>query len=311
MKLNRIIGLTPSKVCDPVSTGFHELNILTGGFPVGQISILGGRPGMGTTTVLISMMRNIGLRDRVPMAYLSMEHNEFEVVKRLTASMVGFRIDNPIVRKALSLSLDVEDPIIEDWLMPFPRVEDRVIPSVKDRVTFAKEGMKEAPVWIEHHVGMTIDEIVSMMERLRQENNIRLLFIDSLQWIRMPESYAGQSQALMQLREAAERLQVAVVLTTTLNCTVEFRGAYKRPRLADLPENMLKNIETYASLVMLLYRPGYYHISCFEDNTPTQDLAEIMVEKNNNGNRGKIRVRYGLSMAYYEMIEGDEKNEVS
>ena len=43
---------------------------------------------------------------------------------------------------------------------------------------------------------------------------------------------------------------------------------------------------------MFIYRPEYYKFEAFEDNTPSEGLADIMIEKNRHGSGGNIRVRF-------------------
>lgn len=262
MKLNRLMGFTPSKEFEPIPTGFINLDAVITGLPVGQLSIVGARPGLGRTAFAISLLRNIGVLHKVPSAFLSLQHTEQEVLSRLKASLDGCH-DREIVAS--------EEP-----------EEKKSVP----------QWMKEAPVWIEHAPAMTLNEIISRMERLSQENNVRVFFIDSLQWLIVSDDYAEQSNGLLLLYEAAHRLQAAVVLTTNMNRSVETRNGFKRPMLIDLPDKDLKKMDTFASLVMFIYRPEYYMIEIFEDGSPSWGSADVMVCKNANGRCGNARLQF-------------------
>ena len=147
-----------------------------------------------------------------------------------------------------------------------------------------------------------MNEIVSRMERLHQENHVRLVIIDSMQWIKISDNYVEQSQALMKLHQAAERLKMTVVLTSGLARSVETRGGDKRPQLADL--SGWNQIETFSSTVMMIYRPDYYKIESFEDGSISENMAEIMVVKNSFGIIGDVRMpfynRAGFGEISYE-----------
>jgi replicative DNA helicase len=45
-------------------------------------------------------------------------------------------------------------------------------------------------------------------------------------------------------------------------------------------------------MVLFIYRPEYYHLDTFEDNTPADGMAEIMFEKNRHGSTGNVKVRF-------------------
>ena len=84
--------------------------------------------------------------------------------------------------------------------------------------------MKAAPVWIESGLGVSVNEIVSLMERLHQENRVRVLFIDGADWIRFPGNSEDQERAMKQLYQAANWLKMSVVLTSMPKRSVDYQG---------------------------------------------------------------------------------------
>ena len=245
---------------------------------------------MGKTAFVVSLLRNIGVIQKVPTAYLSLDLCEQQIVKRLKASLTGCPDDTPYCGQT-------------EWIPPHAVVKEMEDVGFHYRPERnpkqeALEMMKAAPVWIEHDLGVTMDEIISRMERLHQENRVRLFIIDSLQWIMNSTKLAEQPQEFMKLRQAADRLKVAVVLTCMLGPAVEARGGSKRPMLSDLRDMGL--LELYSSQVLLLYRPEYYYLETFEDQTPAAHLADIMVEKNRFGNCGSVRLFYNYYGGFRE-----------
>ena len=67
MKLNQLLSLAPDKECETVATGFQQLDHLTGGLRTGQLCTIAARPGMGKTAFAVSLLRNIGEVQKVPM----------------------------------------------------------------------------------------------------------------------------------------------------------------------------------------------------------------------------------------------------
>ena len=312
MKLNRIMGLTPSKEFEPIATGFPKLDRITGGLRIGQLCTIAARPGMGKTQFAVSLLRNIGVVQKVPTAYLSLEWDELEIARRLKASVTGCWTPMPYdeIMPHTAFSQDEEKTKrLMDFIKEMERLgfhtrgsQNAEQAGVQNVEQSAIQMMKEAPVWIEHDSGVGMNEIVSRMERLHQENQVRLVIIDSMQWIKIPDNYVEQSQALMKLHQAAERLKMTVVLTSGLARSVETRGGDKRPQLADL--SGWNQIETFSSTVMMIYRPDYYKIESFEDGSISENMAEIMVVKNSFGIIGDVRMpfynRAGFGEISYE-----------
>lgn len=290
MKLHRLLGFTPSKESEPIPTGFKELDQRTGGLQIGEICTIGGRPGMGKTAFAVSLLRNIGVIQKVPTAYLSLELQEQQIVKRLKTSLTGCPED-PSGGQA-------------EWIPPHDIVKEMEkigfqIRHERKMAQEAMEMMKAAPVWIEHDVYVSMDEIISRIERLHQENQVRLIIIDGMHWIMNTSKYNEQSQEFIKLCQAAKRLKVAIVLTTMLGRAVETRGGNHRPMLSDLRDWGL--LELYSSLVLLVYRPEYYRIDTFEDQTPATHLADILVEKNRFGHCGIVRMYFDNYIGFREM----------
>lgn len=286
MKLNRILGITPSKEYESIATGFHKLDLITGGLRIGQLCTIAARLGMGKTQFAVSLMRNIGVVQKVPTAYLSLELDELEIARRLKASITGSWYAIPYKEtKSFKETPQLMDFIQEMEKQGFP------LKRVQNAEQEAMQMMKEAPVWIEHDSGVGMNEIVSRMERLHQENHVRLVIIDSMQWIKFADMQIEQSQAsqtLMKLCQAAERLKMAVILTSGLSRPYEFRSGALRPELRDLRNR--NQIETFSSMVMLIYRPDYYKLESFEDGSISENMADIMVVKNSFGHTGNVRM---------------------
>ena len=144
-----------------------------------------------------------------------------------------------------------------------------------------------------------MNEIVSRMERLHQENQVRVVIVDSLHWMKSPDNYLEQSQALMRLRQAAERLKMTVILTSGLARSVEARGGIKRPQLGDL--NGWSQLDAFSSMVMFIYRPEYYRLETFEDGSPSENMADIMVVKNSFGHTGTVRMYFYNQASFGEI----------
>lgn len=68
----------------PISTGFEELDIaITGGLRIGQLALVSGPAGVGKTTLLLQMARNIAASNRGTCLFLCYEHETDYLAQRL------------------------------------------------------------------------------------------------------------------------------------------------------------------------------------------------------------------------------------
>ena len=246
---------------------------------------------MDSTAFAVSLLRNIGVVQKVPTAYFSLEMSELEIMKRLKASITGSWEAVPC--KEITPPADV---IKEMGKIGFHLGKGRNIEQE------ARQMMEEAPVWIEHDLSMGVDEIVSRVERLHQENQVRVVILDGLH--RILSAYkTEQVQALQKLYQAADRLRLAVILTSGLNLSLEIRGGSKRPCLSDLRD--WYQLECFSSMVMFVYRPEYYYLDTFEDRTPAENMADIMVGKNIFGGTGDVRMHFDNHVSFREVSYED------
>ncbi len=292
MKLNHLMTLPLDTESETVATGFQHLDHLTGGLRTGQICTVAARPGMGKTAFAVSLLRNIGVVQKVPTAYFSLDLTELEIVRRLKASLTGSWETVPC--NEITPPVDVIDAMEKIGFH---------IGKGRDVEQEAVQMMKEAPVWLEHNLEVGVDEIVSRMERLHQENQVRVVIIDSMHGIRCANNHTEQSQALRKLYQAADSLKLAVILTSWLNRSVETRDGSKRPWLSDLRD--WYQLECFSSMVMFVYRPEYYYLDTFEDNSPSEDMADIMVGKNSFGDTGDVRMHFDNHASFREISYDD------
>lgn len=298
MKLNQIMDLTSGKGSETVATGFQHLDHLTGGLRLGRLCTIASSSWEGKEAFAISLLRNIGVVQKVPTAYLSLELDELEIVDMLRASITG------------------------SWeTVPEPSVE---VTNVMNGIGFhyrnieqeARQMMEEAPVWIEHDIEAGIDEIVNRIEQLHQENQVRVVIIDSLRSLMCSRNHIEQTLTVEKLYQTADRLKIAVILTSAVSRSLEKLEVCNRPRLSDLRD--WGRIEFFSSMVIFIYRPECHHVKIleddnqssvfemtengtthlyricdtFEDGTAAIDMADIMVEKNSFGGTGCVRMHF-------------------
>ena len=156
---------------------------------------------------------------------------------------------------------------------------------------------------------LSIFDLRAKCRRLKHQKDIQLIIVDYLQLMQAGEgdkSKGNREQEISyisrSLKALAKDLNVPVIALSQLSRAVETRTS-KRPQLSDLRES--GSIEQDADMVLFIYRPEYYHLDTFEDDTPSQGLAEIIFAKNRHGSLGDIRVRFQSQFTKFCDIESD------
>ena len=310
MKLNKLLSQAPKKETKVVSTGIASLDSKIGGLHIGQVCTVAARPAMGKTAFAMTLAKNIGIMNKVPTAILSLEHSEDYVVERLFATQFGWGKDthekNPIPILESKMNEETEKAISMLQEVGFKSEE-------MEREEFVQK-MKEAPVWIEHGVNLTVDEVIARVERMKKNDGIQVLIIDGLAWIIAGQTYTEREQSMLKLNQLASRLNIAILITSELTREVEHRVGNK-PMLSDLRGGFCA--EVYSAIVMFIYRPEYYGIM-EDDKGSTTDVADIIIAKNDFGNVGDVRLAFpghsrfeDISMAPADIVREIESVEDS
>ena len=279
-----------------IPTGIGNLDNVIGGLHLGSIHTIGGRPCMGTSTFAITLLRNIGVYGNTPSAMLVSEYGVYNALKRLYSTECGCCSDDDF-NNLLVEGDGMEDRNVEHLREAQERLKEiGFYPQGENRM-FWKQ-MSQAPIWIEPMETMNIDLLVTQLEHLKNDCGVKIVIIDKLDFLTPAAGYNGNHAYMSKLHNAVQRLNIALVITAGLSHTLEYRGGTMRPRLLDLHGGYYH--ETFSSVVMLLYRPEYYHIYEDEEGS-TQGKAELIVAKNNYGPIDNIRLTFRRCCSFEEV----------
>ena len=267
-------------------SGFTELDNLTAGFHPGTLVIIAARPAMGKTAFALTMMLNMAIDYKKPVAFFSLEMPATEIAMRLIASQSSIE-----AQKLKKGTLTEKE---------------------KEVILAQTQRLNTAPIYIDDSSQLSIFELRAKCRRLKQRFNIQAVFIDYLQLMKgdTDNRNANREQEIStisrQLKSLSKELAIPVFALAQLSRAVETR-ATKEPMLSDLRESGA--IEQDADIVMFLYRPDYYNIPEDEDG-PTMGLAKVLLQKHRAGSTGKINLRFKSQYARFEnmdMIMGGDK----
>ena len=251
-------------------SGFTDLDAVTNGWQKGTLNVIAARPGMGKTAFVLSMARNITVDFQRPVAVFSLEMSASDLVIRLMSAESGFK-QNQIKSGKLGN---------EEWA----------------RLINSMSALEKAKLIIDDTSGLSVFELRAKCRRFKQQYDIQAVIIDYLQLMTAGSDLKGNREQEISiisrsLKALSKELEIPVIALSQLNRGVESRSATsKRPQLSDLRESGA--IEQDADIVIFIYRPEYYKIETFDDNTPAAGMAELMIAKHRNGATADIKVRF-------------------
>ena len=199
-----------------VPTGFTGMDRMLGGMQKSDLIILAARPGMGKTSLVLSLAQNAAKGFKARVGIFSLEMANEQMVQRLLAMETG--IDSHRLRLG-----DVHE---NEW----------------DIVYEAANTLANTSIFIDDTPAASVNEIRTKARRLYAEHGLDLLIIDYMQL--MTGQGTGRNENRQQeisyisrsLKGLARELNVPVLACSQLSRAVESR-ADKRPMLSDLRES--------------------------------------------------------------------------
>lgn len=245
-----------------LATGFRDLDIKTAGLQKSDFVVIAGRPSMGKSALATCIAEHVGVVEKIPLAFFSLEMSKEQLVQRMLCSHA--RVDAHKVRTGFLSQAD--------W----------------PRLVAAAGKLSEAPIYIDDSATASVLEIRAKARRLKAQYDIQLIILDYLQLMESTVRSDNRQQEISEisrsLKALARELKVPLIAISQLSRAVEQRADHK-PQLSDLRESGA--IEQDADLVILLLREEYYNPT--EEN---KGLAELNIAKQRNGPVGSLMLTF-------------------
>jgi replicative DNA helicase len=259
-----------------IPTGYKDLDEMLGGFQKSDFIVIAGRPSMGKTALGLSIARNTAMEFKHPVGFFSIEMSSIQLVIRLISAEA--RINQQKIRTG---------KISQEELSKIVR-------------TLGK--LANTPILIDDSPTLSVMELRAKARRMKAEHGIGMIMVDYLQLLHSTKAESREREISMisrSMKQIAKELDIPVVALAQLNRTVESRSD-KRPFLSDLRES--GSIEQDADVVIFVHRPEVYGIKTFENQQPTENMAEIIIGKQRNGPIGTVQLAYLKDYARFENV---------
>ena len=269
-----------------VPSGFIDLDNITSGWQPSDLVIIAGRPSMGKTAFVLSMMRNASIDHEMPIALFSLEMSSLQIVNRLISSEA--ELDSDKIKKG-----NLKD---YEW----------------QQLLHKTDQLNNAKIFIDDTPALSILELRAKSRRLKSQHDIQCIIVDYLQLMsgEYGKSSGNREQEIASisrsLKAIAKELNVPVIALSQLSRAVETRGGDKRPVLSDLRES--GSIEQDADMVLFIYRADRYDITEDEEGNLTAGIAEVLLRKNRNGPTGKVKLKFIERFAKFADMSSIDEN---
>lgn len=257
-----ILHLQESGIPAGLRTGM-DIDKTLQGFQGGRLYVIGARPSMGKTALVLTIMRR-----------LAHEGKKTGVISLETT------------KQALNIRL-----ISQTSSIPADRVTSSEMTIEEVEKCFeAKQKLMGCGIVMDDQPAITAQQARSKC-RLMAKRGVEIIFVDFLQLL----SESGRSRheeigaVTKVLKAVSKELDIPIVALSQLSRKVEDRSD-KRPQMADLRES--GSIEEDADAIMFLYRPEYYGITTTPEGKSTEGLCEVIIAKNKDGKTGMQALRF-------------------
>jgi replicative DNA helicase len=251
-----------------IPTHFTELDKLTAGLQGGNLIVIAARPGVGKSSFVTNVARNVVVESQTPVAMFSLEMSKWEIGMRLLCGEARVPWDR----------IRTGHPSPEDW----------------SHIVEAAEVLHEAPLFVVDSGNVNIVEIRAKARRLRSSRQgLGMIIVDYLQLMSSHSRVESRQQEIADisrnLKLLAKELDIPVIAVSQLNRDPE-RRQDKRPQLSDLRESGA--IEQDADIVMFIHRED-------SDDPSVKGTADLIIAKHRNGPTDTIKLTFLPSLTQF------------
>lgn len=275
-----------------IPSGFEKLDAITKGFQPCSLTLVGGVSGIGKTAFTVSLINKMAFENQCSIAFFSLQMTTQQLMIHLVSQQTSIYVEK------LRLGLLNEKEI---------------------KLVFQKTAeLENIPLYVYDYPFLTVSNIEDTL-LCSPPDFAKIIIIDCLQLIaKNKKDQAAKilnkrelTKITFQLKKLAEKFNIAIVVLFHFSLKKEKLKYYysKRPLLSDIRN--YAPIDSYADLILLLYRPEYYKIDEWDDDEqkPTTGEAEIIIAKNTHGSLDKIRVKFDYSKGMFDNLSQNNKIE--
>jgi replicative DNA helicase len=248
---------TQKHLLDGVSTGFKDIDAISGGLKSGELIIVAARPSLSKSSFVLNIAEHVAVEKKLSVLVYSPQIKVINTYKRMISSL-GKINSNKIFTGQLQES---------DW----------------ENLYKAVKLLDESKLFMIDKEFMTVEQIYSKIIEMNKIEQLDLIILDSLLNIR-PDSdsismYSDEkySEILKTVKEMAVALNIPVICTSKLCQGLEKRDMVF-PDVLDLPSTSA--FIKYTDTIMLIHRDDIYN-----EDSKKKGIADIWIRNIKSGGR--------------------------
>ena len=284
--LEDLISETEDSIYESVNLvkyGFDSLNKMAGGMTRGEITVIGGRPGHGKTTLVVNLCYNL-LQQGLKVMMINREMNNKEMMKKL-------------------LVLSHKELYYSNIRMGGRNMDEKTI----NHLNVAMKNFKQYKDQLFMFDKLfTLNDSNAVISKYKPD----IILDDYIQLIRVKSQNEGRrfeiEEIMRSYKETAKRYNCIPILVSQLNRNIEAR-IDKVPKMSDLSEG--GSIEQVAENILFVY---YEYKDKYSDSELGPEQNQIVAAKVRYGTGGMITMGFnGNKCQFHEnMIVRHNKTEV-
>jgi len=248
-----------------VPTGFRDLDEAIGGWDPGTLTAIGGRPGLGRSSLLFTSVRCAAINLQIPTALFCLDRTTFSATSHILCAEAS--INRTHMRNGYMSD--------DDWTRLAKRMTE----------------ISEVPLWINTTPGAGLAALSNHIADLVRSEGIKLVAIDSMNGIDANlDQDASRERELSvigrRLKLLALEFNIPILVTAEIGRNPETR-IDKRPALGDFHSSDV--LAQVADNVLLLHRPDAY-----DRDDPRSGETDIILAKQHAGPTRTISLRHEL-----------------
>jgi replicative DNA helicase len=258
-------------VLSGLSTGYDDIDFMTGGLVGGNFYVIAGRPTSGKSTLMRNISEHVSLTNDSFVFYLdfttpiaSLQESQMASLARVSSQKIkgGYLDDACWERMAGTAGLIME----------------------KQKLTYGDFNMS------------LLGDVIAQVEAAIELHPLSLVCIDSMHLIGTnhyrDNRYAQIAEISGAIKKLAMKHNIPIIATSPLNRNLELRMD-KRPLLIDLRDS--GTIEDDADVIMFTYRDELYN-----EDSQDKGSAEIIFAKQKTQPIGKVRLAFSEQYSRFD-----------
>ncbi|MFQ5589575.1 MAG: replicative DNA helicase [Phycisphaerae bacterium] len=250
-----------------IGSGFPDWDVLTDGFQLGELAVIGARPSIGKTALACNIVEHACLKQEVPTVFVTLEMSARSLVRRLCSS------SSRVAMKHLKSG----------------NMEER---DLARSAEFAAR-MRQAPLhFIDGVSGLSVDRLCAGVRAFVRRKAIKLVIVDYLQKVLPSSRHEKRTYEVAQVSSAlkglADSSDVAVIALAQINRESE-KDKGRAPRIPDLADS--GQIERDADMIGLLHRPR---------DGDARNQATLAIAKQRDGETGLVHLYFDAEHCKFE-----------